>query len=155
MQPALAWLLAGLLLVVVEMMTGTFYLLILGLAAGIGSLIAYLDQPFWMQAVIAAIAAIVGGVLVHRYHSAANSSSPKDTANDIGQTVTIESWISESQRIARVRYRGTIWDAEVLGSDPIEPKGLLYVVAMDGSRVKVSTTRPADSRTGTQKGEPA
>jgi membrane protein implicated in regulation of membrane protease activity len=27
MQPALAWVLAGLLLVVVELMTGTFYLL--------------------------------------------------------------------------------------------------------------------------------
>jgi membrane protein implicated in regulation of membrane protease activity len=45
MQPALAWLLAGLLLVVVELMTGTFYLLILGIAAGIGSLIAFLDLP--------------------------------------------------------------------------------------------------------------
>ena len=38
MQPALAWLLIGLMLVVIELMTGTFYLLILGVAAGIGSL---------------------------------------------------------------------------------------------------------------------
>ena len=142
MQPALAWLLAGLLLVVVELMTGTFYLLILGLAAGIGSLIAFLDQPFWMQALIAAIAAIIGGVLVYRYHSAANATSPKDTANDIGQTVTIESWVSEPQRLARVRHRGTIWDADVLGNDRIEPNALLYVVAMEGSRLKVSSTRP-------------
>ena len=147
MQPALAWLLVGLMLVVVELMTGTFYLLILGIAAGIGSLIAYLDQPFWMQAVIAAIAAIIGGVLVHRYHSAANASSPKDTANDIGQTVTIASWVSEPQRIARVHYRGTTWDAEVLGNDRIEPNALLYVVAMDGSRVKVSSTRPPERHT--------
>ena len=71
MQPILAWLLAGLLLVVVELMTGTFYLLILGIAAGIGSLIAFFGQPFWMQALIAAFAAIIGGVLVHRYHRAA------------------------------------------------------------------------------------
>jgi membrane protein implicated in regulation of membrane protease activity len=141
MQPALAWLLVGLLLVVVEMMTGTFYLLILGLAAGIGSLIAYLDQPFWMQAMVAAIAAIAGGVLVHRFHRAANATSPKDIANDIGQTVTIETWVSEPQRLARVRYRGTIWDAEVLGSNRVEPDALLYVVAMEGSRLKVSSTR--------------
>jgi membrane protein implicated in regulation of membrane protease activity len=144
MQPALAWLLAGLLLVVVELVTGTFYLLILGIAAGIGSLIAFLDQPFWMQALIAAIAAVIGGVLVYRYHSAANASSPKDSANDIGQTVTIESWVSEPKRIARVHYRGTIWDAEVLGDDRIEPDALLYVVAMEGSRVKVSSTRPPE-----------
>ena len=144
MQPALAWLLIGLMLVVIELMTGTFYLLILGVAAGIGSLIAFLDQPFWMQALSAAIAAVIGGVLVYRYHSAANASSPKDSANDIGQTVTIESWVSEPQRLARVHYRGTVWDAQVMGSDRIEPNAVLYVVAMEGSRVKVSSTRPPE-----------
>ena len=144
MQPAIGWLLIGLALIVIEMLSGTFYLLILGIAAGIGSLIAYLDQPFWMQALIAAIAAVVGGVLVYRYHSAANAGSPKDSANDIGQTVTIESWVSEPQRLARVHYRGTIWDAEVLGNDRIDPNALLYVVAMEGSRVRVSSTRPPE-----------
>lgn len=144
MHPALAWLLAGLLLVVVELVTGTFYLLILGIAAGIGSLIAFLGQPFWMQALFAAIAAVVGGVLVYRYHSAANATSPKDAANDIGETVTIESWVSEPQRLARVRHRGTVWDADVLGNDRIEPDARLYVVAMEGSRLKVSSTRPPE-----------
>ena len=147
MQPAIGWLLVGLALIVIELLSGTFYLLILGIAAGIGSLIAYLDQPFWMQALGAAIAAVVGGVLVYRYHSAANASSPKDSANDIGQTVTIESWVSEPQRLARVRHRGTIWDAEVLGNDRIVPNALLYVVAMEGSRVKVSSTRPPERHT--------
>ena len=141
MQPALARLLAALLLVVVEMMTGTFYLLILGIAAGIGALIAYVGQPFWIQAIVAAIAAIVGGVLVHRYHRVANATSPKNIDNDVGQTVTIESWVSEPQRLARVRYRGTTWDAEVLGTEPVAPDAHLYVVATEGSRLKVSSTR--------------
>ena len=142
MQPALAWLLAGLLLVVVELMTGTFYLLILGIAAGIGALVAFLDRPFWMQALIAAIAAVVGGILVNRYHRKVNDTSPKDTANDVGQTVTIESWVSEPQRLARVRYRGTTWDADVLGNDRTEVGARLYVVATQGSRLKVSSVRP-------------
>jgi membrane protein implicated in regulation of membrane protease activity len=141
MQPALAWLLAGLLLVVVELMTGTFYLLILGIAAGIGSLVAFLGLPLWIQAVVAAIAAVIGAGLVHRYHRAANATSPKDIDNDVGQTVTIESWISEPQRLARVRYRGTTWDAEVVGSDAIALNAHLYVVATEGSRLKVSSTR--------------
>jgi membrane protein implicated in regulation of membrane protease activity len=142
MQPVLAWLLAGLLLVVIELMTGTFYLLILGIAAGIGSVVAYFEQPFWIQALVAAIAAFVGGVLVNRYHRAANATSPKDSANDIGEVVTVENWVSEPKRLARVRYRGTVWDAEVLGSERIEPNTLLYVVATEGSRLKVSSTRP-------------
>jgi membrane protein implicated in regulation of membrane protease activity len=143
MQPAIGWLLIGLALIFVELLSSTFYLLILGIAAGIGALIAFLDQPFWMQALGAAIAAVLGGVLVYRYHRAANDSSPKERANDIGQTVTIESWVSEPTRLARVRYRGTIWDADVLGNDRIEANAVLYVVAMEGSRVKVSSTRPS------------
>jgi membrane protein implicated in regulation of membrane protease activity len=143
MQPAIAWLLAGLLLVVVELMTGTFYLLILGVAAGIGSAIAYVGQPYGTQAFVAAIAAIAGGVLVNRYHRRTKSSSPATGADDVGQTVTIESWVSEPQRIARVRYRGTIWDADVLGSELIAPGALLYVVGTEGSRLKVSPVRPA------------
>jgi len=65
-QIALAWLLVGLLLVVVELMTGTFYLLILGLAAGIGALVAYFNRPFRMQAPIVAIAACMGAMAVNR-----------------------------------------------------------------------------------------
>jgi membrane protein implicated in regulation of membrane protease activity len=141
MQPAIVWLIAGLLLVAVELMTGTFYLLIIGIAALIGSLIAFFGQPVWMQALVAAIAAVVGGVLVRRYHRQANASSPKDHSNDIGETVTIESWVSEPQRLARVNYRGTTWDAEVVGTDAIEPGALLYVVATEGSRLKISPTR--------------
>lgn len=143
MQPAIVWLLAGLLLVVVELMTGTFYLLILGVAAGIGSAIAYVGQPFWMQAFIAAIAAVVGGVLVNRYHRGVKASSPATGTDDVGQSVTIESWVSEPQRVARVRYRGTVWDADVLGSERVVPGALLYVVGTEGSRLKVSPTRPS------------
>ena len=143
MQPALVWLLLGLALIAVEMLTGTFYLLILGIAAGIGALAAYLGLPFFSQALGAAIAAVAGGILVRRYHDAANASSPKNNANDIGELVVLESWISETQRRARVRYRGTTWDAEILGKDQVAAGAQLYVVAVEGSRLKVSAARPA------------
>ncbi len=143
MQPALVWLLLGLALIAVEMLTGTFYLLILGIAAGIGALAAYLGLPFFTQALGAAIAAVAGGIMVRRYHGAANASSPKNSANDIGELVVLESWISETQRRARVRYRGTTWDAEILGNDQVAIGAQLYVVAVEGSRLKVSMVRPA------------
>jgi membrane protein implicated in regulation of membrane protease activity len=140
----LACLLAGLLLVVVELMTGTFYLLILGVAAGVGSVVAYFDQPFWMQALLAAIAAYLGAVLVPRYHRVANATSPAQSANDIGETVGMEKWISEPQHLARVRYRDTPWDAQVLGAGQLKPNALLYVVATQGSRLTVSAILPSE-----------
>ena len=40
-SPVVCWLVAGLLLVGVDMLLGTFYLLVMGLAAGCGALAAW------------------------------------------------------------------------------------------------------------------
>ena len=140
MHPALAWLLLGLVLVVVELLSGTFYLLILGLACGIGSLVAWLGGPFWMQALLASIAAVVGSIMVRRSKSGATAGS---NSMDVGQTVVLESWVSESQRLAKVRYRDASWEAEVLGDDHVEPGAVLYVSGSDGNRLEVSSSRAA------------
>ena len=140
MQPALAWLLLGLALVVVELLSGTFYLLILGLACGIGSLVAWLGGPFWMQALLASVAAVAGSIMVRRSKSGATAGS---NSMDIGQTVVLESWVSESQRLAKVRYRDASWEAEVLGNDHVEPGAVLYIAGADGNRLEVSSSRAA------------
>lgn len=141
MEPALVWLLLGLGLIAVEMMSGTFYLLILGISALIGSLAGYLGAPFSAQAVLAAIAAITGVLVLRRRK--AGAAPAKDNQMDIGQTAVIESWLSESQRLARARYRNTTWDAEVLGEDRVEIGAMLYVASTEGNRLKLSTTRPS------------
>jgi membrane protein implicated in regulation of membrane protease activity len=141
MQPALAWLLLGLVLVVVELLTGTFYLLILGLAAGVGSLTAWLGGPFWTQALLASLAAVAGSIMVRRSKSGA--ASARGNSMDVGQTAVLESWVSEPQRLAKVRYRGASWEAEVLGEDHVEPGAVLYVSGTDGNRLEVSTARAA------------
>lgn len=142
MQPALAWLLLGLVLVVVELLTGTFYLLILGLAAGVGSLVAWLGGSFWIQALLASVAAVAGCMMVRRSKSGAAASAGSNSM-DVGQTVVLESWVSEPQRLAKVRYRDASWEAEVLGEDHVEPGAVLYVAGADGNRLEVSTSRVA------------
>jgi len=140
MDAALAWLLLGLVLIVVELLTGTFYLLILGLAAGVGSLAAWYGAPLWLQTVIVAIAAGAGCYLLHK-RKLAHPPKPADNQMDVGQTVAFESWISEPQRLARVRYRGAPWEAEVAGAGAVEPGALLYVTGTEGSRLRISTSR--------------
>ena len=142
MDPALAWLLVGLALIVVELLTGTFYLLILGLAAGIGALAAWLGAPIWLQFVLVAVAAVAGSIVIKR-RKLANPTKGGNDQMDVGQTVVVESWISEPQRLARVAYRGASWDAEILGNDAIAMGAVLYVVGTEGSRLKVSASRSA------------
>ena len=55
---------------------------------------------------------------------------------------SFESWLDARSRLARVRYRGASWDAEVQGSDALEPGSLLFVIAAEGNTLKVATSRP-------------
>ncbi|MFN0040197.1 MAG: NfeD family protein [Burkholderiales bacterium] len=140
MSMELGWLLAALVLVIVELLTGTFFLLILGIAAGIGSLVAWQGGEFWAQALAASGAAVTGTILLLKRKKSSPGQEPENQM-DRGQTVVHTAWISQAQRIARVRYRDADWDAEVLGTDPVEPGAVLYVNAVEGSRLKVSSSR--------------
>ena len=58
-------------------------------------------------------------------------------------TVVVEDWVSEPQRLARVRYRGASWDALVQGSEPVAKGAVLYISGTDGSRLKVAAVKPS------------
>jgi len=60
MDPALAWTILGLVLVIAELLSGTFYLLMFGAAAFGAAGAAYLGQPFAVQAIVASVVAAPG-----------------------------------------------------------------------------------------------
>jgi membrane protein implicated in regulation of membrane protease activity len=141
MDPALAWAIAGLVLVIVELLTGTFYLLMLGVAAFGAAGAAWLGYDFSVQVIVAAVVAGVGcyGVHVYRAKSTAEQMAPIDA----GMPASFESWVDAGARLARVRYRGASWDARVEGADALEPGATVYVLATDGNTLKVAKNRPA------------
>ena len=67
MDTYLLWAIAGIVLIIVEMLTGTFYLLVLGIAALAAAGAAWLGQSFWVQAVVTAAVTIAGVILVNRF----------------------------------------------------------------------------------------
>jgi len=138
---SLAWLIAGVALIVAELVTGTFYLLVLGIAALVGSGIGYAGGTHLWQALTAAVVAVAGVVWVHQYRKRTGSSPMRGL--DVGQHATFESWVNKSAGHARVKYRDALWDAQVAGDASGEPGEILYITAVDGSTLKVSKTRPA------------
>ncbi len=140
MDPALAWAIVGLVLVITELVTGTFYLLMLALAAFGAAAAAYLGLAFPVQSVVAAVVAGAGCYGVHLYR--AKSSKEKMPPIDAGMPASFESWIDAGSRLARVRYRGASWDARVAGSEALEPGAVLYVVATEGNTLKVASKHP-------------
>ena len=62
---------------------------------------------------------------------------------DLGQPVTWDSWIDATARLARVSYRGALWDARVADECAGAPGELLYIRAIDGNTLEVAKSRPA------------
>ena len=140
MDPALAWAIAGLLLVISELLTGTFYLLMLAVAAFGAAIAAYVGQGFPAQCVVAAVVAAAGCYAVHLYR--VKNTTPAMPPIDAGMPATFESWIDMGARLARVRYRGASWDARVENAEALEPGALLYVVSTEGNTLKVARRNP-------------
>ncbi len=141
MEQWLGWGVLGLALVIVELLTGTFYLLMLGVAAFGAAAAAGLGLAFSVQAVIASLVAAIGcyGVHIYRSKNKAGQMAPLDS----GMPASFESWIDARTRLARVRYRGASWEARVEDAEALEPGTTVYVLAADGNTLKVAKNRPA------------
>jgi len=135
------WAILGLTLVIVELLTGTFYLLMLAIAAFGAALAAWLGQPFGVQAVVAAAVSAAGCYGVHVYR--AKNEKEQMPPIDAGQPASFENWIDQGARLARVRYRGASWDALVDGEGELDSGALLYVVTANGNTLKVTARRSA------------
>jgi len=141
MDISLAWLVAGFVLVITELATGTFYLLVLGVAAFAGAGLAYAGGALVWQSLVSAAVAVAGVVWVHQYRKRTVSSPMQGL--DVGQPAAFDSWVNKGAGHARVRYRDALWDARVAGDASGEPGEILYVASVDGNTLKVSKTRPA------------
>jgi membrane protein implicated in regulation of membrane protease activity len=141
MDPALLWAVVGLGLVIVELLTGTFYLLMLGIAAFGAAGAAWLGYDFSVQVIVAAVVAAVGCYAVHAYRQ--KNKAQQMAPLDAGMPANFENWIDAPARLARVRYRGASWDARVEGAEALEPGATVYVLAADGNTLKVVKNRPS------------
>jgi len=141
MEAHLLWLLLGLALVIVELLTGTFYLLVLGAAAFGAGAAAWLDAAFPAQVITAVVVAGVGAYFVHAYR--ARNAAQQMAPIDAGQPANFEAWVDQPAGLARVRYRGASWEARLEGGEAPQPGAVLYVLAAEGNTLKVSARRPA------------
>lgn len=140
MDAYLFWVITGIALIIVEMLTGTFYLLVLGIAALCAAAAAWFGHSFWVQALTTAAVAVIGVILIKRFRAGTGKPQP-DQALDVGQTVMLDSWISEPDGLARVKYRNAQWEAQVVG-ERIAGGTVFYIHAVDGNTLRVSSSRP-------------
>jgi len=137
MEPYLWWGIAGFGLIIIELASGTFYLLVIGSAALVAALLAWAGLPFSVQAIVSSVLSIAGVVYVH-HRRVANPPTEGSNMLDVGQSVTLDSWVDEPHRLARVNYRNAQWDAQVLGTGPVAAGAQLVISAVDGNTLQVT-----------------
>lgn len=141
MEPDLLWAIVGLALAIAEMLSGTFYLLMLAIAAFGAAAAAFFGFGFPVQSLVAGAVAAAGCYAVYEYR--ARSASQRMKPMDAGQPANFERWIDPRARLARVRYRGASWEARVAGNDTLDAGAVVYVLDTNGNTLDVSTQRPA------------
>lgn len=133
------WFAAAVVLVIAEMATGTFYLLMIAcgvVAGGVGAVLG-LDVP--LQTVVAAVVAVIAIVALRRTHFGKvrrrDAATDPDVNLDIGQEVDVLAW--DDYRRARVPYRGAEWTVE-LAPDADPAAGRYRIVEVRGATLIVS-----------------
>ena len=131
------WILAA-VLIGAELLTGTFYLLAVGVAFVLGGVAAWLGGSLPMQLLIGGVFAVAGTVVAHQWRK--RHAMPTQQAGlDVGQEVDVVAW--RDNDTARVQYRGTQWDAELAAPGAARAK-IMYIVATRGSTLVIAPTKP-------------
>ena len=134
-ESTLWWMAAG-VAAALELLSGSFYLLMLALGLAAAALSAHLGAALALQFVVAAA---VGGGSVLGWHlrrrnpnGTPQAGANRDVLLDIGETVQVNHWNDDGS--ATVHYRGADW-AVLHRGDAVPAGGAHRVVEIVGSRL--------------------
>jgi membrane protein implicated in regulation of membrane protease activity len=132
------WIAAG-ALIVAELFTGTFYLLMIALGMIAGGLAFVIGAMPHVQMGAAAVIALIAVAVLRRsrfgnWKRRADATHDAAVNLDIGATLQVGQW---REGRARAMYRGAEWDVELA---PGESEGarLYRITALEGSRLIVA-----------------
>ena len=133
------WLLAG-GAVALELVTGTFYLLMVAIGFAAAAVSAYVGLSVSVQLMVAAI---VGGGAVVGWHlkrendlKPVDANSNRDVNLDIGENVSVASW--NKDETCSVKFRGAQWTAVAASPQDTLDVGVFTIIAVHGSRLTIS-----------------
>lgn len=142
MAPAgLFWWIAAGALVALELLSGTFYLLMIAIGFVAAALAQIAGANADLQFAAAALVALAAVVLLRRSRfgrrKRAQASRNPDVNLDIGQTLNVAAW---NERRARVTYRGAAWDVELVSGEPDNAQ-VYEIIELRGSCLVVVASR--------------
>ncbi|MYM72778.1 NfeD family protein [Duganella sp. FT109W] len=109
------WLAAAGVTVILELFSGTFYLLMIAIGLMAGAVAAFLGLGEALSLLIAAVVGVAATFVLRRsrygkQQQRVQAERDPNVNLDIGQTVNVPAW---QDGAARVMYRGALWDVEL------------------------------------------
>lgn len=141
----ISWFVVAGVLVILEIFTGTFYLLMIAVGLAVAGLAALLGVSASIQYIVAAIVGVIATYALRRskFGRAQKTSAARDpNVNlDIGQTLVIKDWNKEpdGQSRSRAMYRGAMWDVD-LAHGAVAQAGTFTIQEIRGSRLIVTSS---------------
>lgn len=148
LQSGLFWWIGAGVLVVLELMHGTFYLLMVALGFIAAALANLAGLDLSLQLGIAAAVALAAILLLRKSRfgrktrTRAEAAHNPDVNIDIGSTLTVPAWRDGH---ARTNYRGASWEVELAPGEP-ENAHLYEITALRGNCLVVVASRHAPAR---------
>jgi membrane protein implicated in regulation of membrane protease activity len=140
MDASTFWWVAAAVVVIAELLTGTFYLLMVALGLAAGALAAHAGLSWTAQI---AVAAAVGAATTIAWHfrrpsraeaAKAQASRNADVNQDIGAIVYVDKWAADGT--AQVKYRGANWSV-IPSHGTAQAVGSYRVKEVVGSRLVI------------------
>ena len=138
------WLIAG-GLVVAELASGTFYLLMLAVGASAAAISAHLQLSLTLQIVAGSVVGGLAVVLWHMYQNRVVTSNPQEHASqhlDIGEKVQVNQW--NDQGLAQVQHRGATWRA-ICADGQAQEIGTYQIADIQGNTLVLINTSTSSS----------
>ena len=141
MNAWMSWLALAGVVVILELFTGTFYLLMVALGLLAGVLAAWCNLSPSLQMIVAAIVGTCATLALHKskfgWREKQDVSRDPNVNMDIGQSIKVEFWEDQGNGkfTARAMYRGAMWDVDLSHSAAFA--GMFIIEEVKGSRLIV------------------
>ena len=137
----IAWFIAALLIIIVEMNVMTFYLMAVALGAIAGGLGAYFELTLSNQFMLAGVVTIVAACFSFWLRRKFKSHMDKQNNElDRGQRVVVKADKIREDGTADVTYRGTDWRA--YKENAVLTPGIYFIVRVDGTQLVLGDKIP-------------
>lgn len=148
MESWVIWsILAGVLLIL-ELMSGTFYLLMVCIGFASGAVLAFAGLSLATQLLGAALIGSGATIVLHKsrfgWRRSGDPSANPDINPDIGRVVQVRRWEHSEPGVyqTRISYRGANWDAQT--HDELAVPGPYTIQRVEGSRLILTATAAAN-----------